>query len=836
MVSLSPKEQDLLIRFDQKEEFRPLFLRRVRGLKWFDHLNQRGCFDPSSVPRPEPTGEEGYVRIVAWPITDYLVKTAPELAQESNREYAKKFLHVLVSATEQAKENGFGNYRIWLQFAQVIRHIPAEAIDVANLKIVDYWLDDAYDTLLVAEEIGDGWLPELLDSGGAKKQSLATELIRFLYNVRLKAQTVGDFDMNEAALRVDRDSIRRITDEIAFRAGRELGTSCLEVFREQLAVALSGEGSDLWSEFWHPAIEDHQQNEHCDEAMNVLVRAYRDALLGYLTESPENAREYVSCMFSDEYQTVRRIAIHAVTKNFLVCRNLLKVILSEEYFTANYRHEVWTLLNGHFKEFGGGERTKLKDIVLRITRTDQDGKLEDSATAFERATWLAAIRSFGSQEEDFYQEQVALAGAEPENPSFSSFRTSGPVVREFPIPLEKLAGMPVQQIVDLFCERGSDTSTRVGQDSEGFSRALREAVKTSPLKFHSQLSEFLGCKLTFVRQIIEAYRELWTQHEELPWGEVWPNVLRFCLNLISREEFWGEVDENPISLDSADRYETLQSIAILIEDGTKSDSAAFDAENLPVAEEVLDILLQRESGEDYEEGSDAVTFAINSPRGRTLLALINLTLRTCRLADREENDHQSVWERFAPIYDSEFQRAATENEYEFITLIAKLLPNFLYMSSTWTLKNLSRIFDQKNEATWRCAMQGYSRVKPIYGRVFEFLKREGHLTAALDDVQLDDQVRKGVIRNICAAYVSDIESLSRKDSLIGEIVARGEFGELSRIIWVIWTMRESENADFPSKVLMLWSEILNRLDFSLPEHRRLASKLCMLAVFLEQSR
>ena len=93
MVSLSPKEQDLLIRFDQKEEFRPLFLRRVRGLKWFDHLNQRGCFDPSSVPRPEPTGEEGYVRIVAWPITDYLVKTAPELAQESNREYAKKFLH-----------------------------------------------------------------------------------------------------------------------------------------------------------------------------------------------------------------------------------------------------------------------------------------------------------------------------------------------------------------------------------------------------------------------------------------------------------------------------------------------------------------------------------------------------------------------------------------------------------------------------------------------------------------------------------------------------------------------------------------------------------------------
>ncbi len=71
MNNLSAKERDLLIRFDEKEEFRALFLQKVRGLKWFDHLKERDRFDPCTVPPPQPASEEGYVRIVTWPITDY---------------------------------------------------------------------------------------------------------------------------------------------------------------------------------------------------------------------------------------------------------------------------------------------------------------------------------------------------------------------------------------------------------------------------------------------------------------------------------------------------------------------------------------------------------------------------------------------------------------------------------------------------------------------------------------------------------------------------------------------------------------------------------------------
>ena len=831
MDKLSPKEMDLLFRYEKKEGFRIPFLQTVRGLKWFDHLHQRDCFNPSTLPKPEPTSDGKYFRIVSWPITEYLVKTAPELAEEPSLEHTRKFLDVLVSTTEFAVDNEITNYRVWWQFAKIIRHIPIEAIDHLDLKIVDYWLDDPYDTALVAEEIGEGWLPQLIEDGGEHARALATRLIGLLYQVRLVDQAFGGFDMKEASFRIDSDSLRDITQKIASQAGGVLGRECLAVFHTQLSAALLGEGSDAWSELWQPAIEDHQQNEHCDECTNILVKAYRDALLGYVTQSPVEARQFLNSILSDQYQTVRRIAIYVITEEFGIYRNLLKEILSPEYFVANYRHEVWGLLHRYYKEFSAEERAKVKEIVLDITCKDEDGKPIESGSAYERATWLAAIRSLGSEEEELYRREVAVAGIEPDHPSFSSVRRSGPVVRNSPVPLEAFAGMEVEQIIELLAVQDANTPR---QDIEGMSGALREAVKTSPLKFQSQLSGFLDLRLTFVRQVVEAYRELWAQHEELPWGQVWPNLLKFCLNLVSREEFWCEVSENPIEMERVDRYEILRLIPILIEDGTKSDTTAFDAENLPAAERILSELLRQEPGEEYEIGSDAVTFAINSPRGRTLLALINLTLRSCRLADQVESHHRKVWERFEPVYDSEFQRAATENEYEFITLIAKLLPNFLYMSSIWTLRNLGRVFDRENQIAWRCAMEGYSRVKPVYKRVFEFLKREKHFRAALDDEQLDDQVRKGVIRNICAAYVSDIEDLSHEDSLMGEIISRGHVNELSLVIWVIWTMRNSEVADLPGKVLVLWSKILNQIDVSLPEHRRLASKLCMWCVFVER--
>ena len=51
--------------------------------------------------------------------------------------------------------------------------------------------------------------------------------------------------------------------------------------------------NDLWSSIWQPAIEEHEQNKHRDDAENVLIQAYRDSLAGFIRIKPEEAAEYV---------------------------------------------------------------------------------------------------------------------------------------------------------------------------------------------------------------------------------------------------------------------------------------------------------------------------------------------------------------------------------------------------------------------------------------------------------------------------------------------------------------------------------------------------------------
>ena len=244
----------------------------------------------------------------------------------------------------------------------------------------------------------------------------------------------------------------------------------------------------------------------------------------------------------------------------------------------------------------------------------------------------------------------------------------------------------------------------------------------------------------------------------------------------------------------------------------------------------------RKRGNKYKEDSDAVSISINSPRGHCLEALINLTLRTCRIGDKNNNnDHSKVWSHFQHYYDSELERVDSENpEYEFATLVTNYLPNFLYMSKQWTLEKLNRIFDQKHYLKWLCAMQGYAFVGTIYQDIYKYLKEHGDLLKVLDDDNIRDKVEERVIQNIAVAYINDFEFFEGNNSLIDTLVRRNEHGEISHLIWFMWTLRKKGDDKLKNKIYELWPRILQNTDFSTKEGRIIASKLCQWAVFVDK--
>jgi hypothetical protein len=833
MNELSPKELDLLQRIDDSEELRPLFFRKVRGLKWFNHLKERGYFEPEQNPAPTPPDEEGYVKIPSWQALDYLVKTAPELRGHADTDYPKRFLSILVNATDYAQGEGYGNYRTWWQFAEVIRNIPASVIALDDLRVIDYWLEDRFDRGLVAREVGEEWLPSLLESGEKHELEIAGKLVGILYAPRIVEKELAGRKRQDAVLRFDDHYIKRITQKTARQVGEKIGAPGVDVFDNHLKTILDALENDTWSAIWLPAIEDHEQNKYRDDAENLIVEAYRESLAGFIQTSANSGFEYVAAMLSGDYQTVKRIAIHAIGENVRVCSELLPSLISPDFLHESFRHEMWQLLHEHYDRLSASDKDKLRDIIGQIVYEDEEGNLLEGATAYSRSNWFAAIKDFGERESDLYYRCVKVSGVEPDHPSFSSYISSGTVVHQSPVALDDLKRMSIEELAEVLESYRGDSESFHEPGIEGLSRALKDVVKSSPLAFYGNLEKFLDCDLAYVHQIIEAYRDIRAGQEKLPWNAIWPALLDFCNSIVKAERFWNEENAAQRSSFVANRYGVVSAIAMLIESGTKSDENAFDPELMGAAEGVLCILLERETGNEFKEDSDAVSIAINSPRGRSIQALINMALRACRLEDRErKKNHSAAWSHYVHYFDAELERRR-QQEYDFSVLVTNYLPNFLYMSREWTIENLGEIFDNTDKIAWRSAMQGYAYVDTVYEEIFSFLKTRGHFLEALDDEHLRARVRERIVQNIGVAYRSGFEDLSDKSSLIYMLVDRGEYEELSELIRLFWTMRESDDLAVLSKVMALWRVILDRLDDSTIEGKRLASKLCQLIVFVD---
>lgn len=830
MNSLDAKEQDLLERVKAKPELRNLFFRRVKGLKWFDALEQLGYFAPQALPRPTPAKDPGYFTIPRWNIGEYLIKTAPELASQSGAEYAARFQRVMFDATEYAKENAFSNYQAWWQLAEVVAQLPARHFERNLLRSIDYWLDDDFDRGVVAVELGEKWLPELLSHDDESTLDIAVEVLGLLFKVEPRNTSSDNDSKKVARLRMDHYHATQIVEKIANHSGKKLGEKAARVFHDQLTLAMKIEQNDKWSSIWQPSIEPHAQNEHRNEPENVLVSALRSCLDGYLVANAESARNYIGELLESPFQTVRRIAIYGVTNHLAILSSFVPVLLDASYFASNFRHEMWRFLHQCYTRFSNDQKAQVKALISSRKSIDENGVLLEGATAYEHAIWFSAIREFGQAEDALYKSATSVAKAEPEHPDFSSYVSSGWVGPRSPYSVDELAGLTTERIATVLAEF-EETGSWNSPDVRGLAKTFQEVVKATPLRFLPELKAFQSLPLPYAHALIEAYRELWAEKASLPWADVLEHVLAFSKGVLGLPGFWrGDLDPEDASL-VANRNWIVSSLAMFLENGFQTDEHAFDIAAHQTAASLLMEMLERQPGSEAEADGDAMFGAINSPRGRCIEALVNLSLRECRMADASIKNHSEVWRKFQPLFDKELDGRGAKR-YEFSVLVTNYLPQFMYMSRDWIRGNLARIFDQGDRVTWLCAMQGYGYVTVVYREVFEFLKMHGDFAKALDEDELKKRVSERIVENIAIAYLGDFESLDEPGSLMRLIVERGHVAELGRLIWFVWTLRKKDDDGLAQKVLRLWRFIAARIDTSKSSGRKIASQLAQFSAYL----
>jgi hypothetical protein len=829
---LTPKQLSAVERAKNTPELKPILFQKAIGLHWWEAFKAAGFINPAEIPSPIPAKEVGYVSVPFWPITEFLVATSPEAGLESNAAYADEFLNFIRESTTIAKAHSFGNYRAWMQFSKVLCNMPVAKVNMQDLQLVNYWLDDSYERGLVGEILSTNWLPLLVNAQTPHSRALAMGLLESLFRTRTFTKTSSLGERTEIALHFDGWHSKRIVKSAAELVGRTLGFESVSFFQRRLSESLIELGNDSWTSIWRAAIEDHEQNHQADDVGDIFVEGLRDSLLACIENSQEDCEKFVCELLDSPFRTVKRVAVFAIDRRFSSLRGLCRKVLETEYFAESYRHEIWHLLHNHFSEFSDEDKAKVESTILGISEGNEAGVDQPDATAYRRSIWLSAIEMHDEHLAELYRNCIALSGSTPEHPDFSSYMTVGWGGDKSPISLEELRPLSIDQLIAAL--KNYIEPNCLGEPGiDGLSRALRELVKSDPLKFQDSLSAFLPLDLAYVHAIVESYADLLNEKTPLARSSLWKSILEFCKDLIEQQAFWEIANSSERQRFLANRHWLVSSISRLIENGVKSDENAMPKGLLDECESILKTLLIRQEPEDFPENSDAVSIAINSPRGRALEALINLTLHSARLADKEHKSHGEVWTHFEPLFATEMERA-NNGEYEFATLVVNYLPNFLYLSKSWTLSQLDKIFDIENRPRWLCAMQAYAYVGTVYEEVYRFLKTKGHFLSALDTQVLNQRVSEKVVQNIAVAFLNDFETLDNEASLLFQLLTRARSSELAQLIWFIWSLRGDRDSKLEKKVFELWPLLIEKIDSSRPDGRKLASKLCDWTVFVKE--
>ena len=131
-------------------------------------------------------------------------------------------------------------------------------------------------------------------------------------------------------------------------------------------------------------------------------------------------------------------------------------------------------------------------------------------------------------------------------------------------------------------------------------------------------------------------------------------------------------------------------------------------------------------------------------------------------------------------------------------------------------------------------MQGYSYVGTIYQEIYNYFKEHGDLLRVLDDKNIKDKVEERAIQNIAIAYINNYESFEEENSLINTLISRNDYEEISHLIWFMWTLRKKDDDKLKNKIYELWPKIVDNINLSTREGRKMASQLCHWAVFVDQ--
>ena len=434
----------------------------------------------------------------------------------------------------------------------------------------------------------------------------------------------------------------------------------------------------------------------------------------------------------------------------------------------------------------------------------KDDDTRSKSIAYKRREWLSALLETGNEKViAAYKKYEQINPAPIEHPGFNRW-TEIWAGSTSPLTVEKLSSLSNAQIAEYLINFKETEVFRKSDPTErGLAQTLEKCVEADPQKFTDNLLPFEGVSSFYQYSLLHGFLKAWRDEEPFDWFA----LLKFVCKILSFEHFWS------VQYKAGFNYRNwiLSTAADLIREGTKDDKQAFDVQFLPLAEEILLILVEKAEPSIFAP-KDSSLDALSSDRGKVFSAMINYALRFARI--NEDKLESCRWPQSIKADFTKRLGCSVEPSLEFSYTLGFYLPYLSYLDKEWVVSNINCIFPQHDEDHWQAAFSGYL-LHPVREEFYSLLKAHGHYQKALNTHFTDTEVLGKLVKHICTGWIEDSETLDDKTSLIYQLIHSGNPNLLAGMVYFFSRRADNLSDKVKVKIMPAWRALFEVLS----EHR-----------------
>jgi hypothetical protein len=636
--------------------------------------------------------------------------------------------------------------------------------------------------------------------------------------------------MSDKAGVLDSYHLGKVLKASARKLGERCGAAAVDMLASRLAEYVGSADDDKYSYIWRSAIEDHEQDAHREDVRAVLVDAVRDAALGATSASSPEALAAAKALLQSPYPTLSRIGIYVCGEHYGTVGTAFWDCAKQSWFLdLLYWHELYWFINKAFSRFSAAQRAQFLRSVELVKGDWADQSRQEEWDETHKRDLLHPAFGLGDAEVDEkYQSLVQRWGPAREHPDFHTYSTSGWVGDRSPIASDALVGMSDAELVAYLKGFVPDSPSWDGPTYRGLASSISAAVRASEDGFARRIGLFADLARPYQHGLLRGLKERWSDDKR---DIDWPAALAIMQAIVSSPTFGIDLAADPPEGWEPSVHWVVSDIADLLKGGSGTERH-LPTELHQTCLQVLRAVLAETSPTEAGQSIDAVSHAINSPRGRALESFIHLALAMRRTEVAATPGSNETWSAVGPVLAGELASGESGLNADFSALAGMYCANLHYLSSGWTEDNFDRLFSSISEAAWRCAAQGFAYQHHLYDWLFRRLVTGGHMRKMIYLEGLPDQVAERALQFLGLAYLEGMENLDGP-GLLSEIVEGLRVKQLSQLCWFFWTRRgKAEQSDRTSRILAFWMNVAEQIRLRRAEMPELQSALGQLAVFV----